>query len=349
MKKVFEKFFVALIVCFVSFGFINSARIEAAAKTILVLPVKNLAAETGKITAPTVETKTQDETEIQDEGEKFTKDDIAIKNIASILTEDIIDAVQDSAKFSAVRDSSSSYNYSLRCTITEIKIYDSKSDKQKVLSLLRTTLGKDADGNDDKSITEEDKNKASAELQELSRNPFSTKIFADVKVVDKDEEKVILSKNFSGDKFGSSKEYAVRNACQNLASEIISELSRNKTSEPEQIPFIDDEFEEIENTDLPETKTPEKKELAPITAEIFDTLNEDIIYIKKDSSTDLKVGEVLTIYRESGDLIIGDEVVGKKELAIGKAVVEKIYEKYSVCKITQKTEEIKVGDIVKRD
>ena len=285
--------------------------------------------------------------------EKPADNQVLIGNIASILKSEIVDAINASEKFSYVTDSA---DYTLICNITEIELYKSKSDKQKVLTLLRKTLGKDANGEDDKSITEEDKNKASAELKEITNNPFAAKILADVKAVDKGKGKTILSKNIVGNKTGTAVDYAVKSACKDLAESIISELSGSETSAPDKTSSAEDEFAEIDVVDVPitpapKTETPntEVKKADDFKAEIFDTFAENnTFYIKAGSSTNLKVGEVLKIYRLSGDVVLDGEVVDTKEMKIGEAVVTEIHERHSVCKIKSKTEDIKVGDIVKR-
>ena len=379
MKKVFKKFFSMLVVCCISFGLMTSTKVEAAIK-ILVSPVRNSAVETGKVTDTTIDkieqvpATSENETKKTDDASKDktntdnntstenqaapvpakpADNQVLIGNIASILKSEIVDAINASEKFSYVTDSA---DYTLICNITEIELYKSKSDKQKVLTLLRKTLGKDANGEDDKSITEEDKNKASAELKEITNNPFAAKILADVKAVDKGKGKTILSKNIVGNKTGTAVDYAVKSACKDLAESIISELSGSETSAPDKTSSAEDEFAEIDVVDVPitpapKTETPktEVKTADDFKAEIFDTLPENnTFYIKAGSSTNLKVGEVLKIYRLSGDVVMDGEVVGKKEIEIGNAVVTEIFEKYAVCKITRKTEDIKVDDIVKR-
>ena len=92
-----------------------------------------------------------------------------------------------------------------------------------------------------------------------------------------------------------------------------------------------------------------KKNAAPSAFRgVIGDMSGDIVYIDQGTASGLTVGDMLTILRENGDVVINGQVVGKKEQAIGKVKVVEVLEKYSVGKILEKTAEVKQGDTVKR-
>lgn len=74
----------------------------------------------------------------------------------------------------------------------------------------------------------------------------------------------------------------------------------------------------------------------------------DDIYIDSGREGGFRVGETLTIVRETSPIQINGKIVGMKEITVGAAKVIEVNDEYSVCKITAHTDVVKEGDVVKR-
>ena len=114
-----------------------------------------------------------------------------------------------------------------------------------------------------------------------------------------------------GSEPGNTKENAIYKACKETAQNILKDMVVNV-----------------------------KARIADVTG--------DVVYIDAGTEGGFKVGEVLSVVRETTPIEINGKIVGMKEITVGTAKVTEVHDEYSVCKITAHTDVIKKGDVVKR-
>ncbi|WP_073088604.1 hypothetical protein [Selenomonas ruminantium] len=257
------------------------------------------------------------------------------------LQEQLIAALRESSIYTPVeKDDSSKPAYKLSCTITDVALYDPKSNREKVTALIRKGLGHE-NNPDGTPVPPEEREAAKQELKDISASTNGVKLVVEARLFDASANHNVLTKNFTSDKVGTSSEKAVYNVCQNMAKNILQAMET--AAVPEEAP-----------SDTPKSETPEEAQ-QPVAAEskgnfrgIIGDIGGDNLYIDQGSASGLKVGEVLEVFRISGDVTINGKVVGKKELKIGKAKVVEVLSEYAVCVVLSRTEDIKVNDVVKR-
>ena len=265
-----------------------------------------------------------------------------------VLREHIVTAVAGSAAYRVKTSTEAAAQYILTATVTDFSVYDSKSDKAKVRSLIKKAFG-NANTDDSSAVGNEEREKAAKELKEISDNPTSSKITVDVNFAD-DKGSIIFADTFTGDKAGATEEKAIYNACRDLATQIAVEMDASLNAAPQQTEEAADTDEDDDAVAPPKVVTPAAA-AAPAPKNFRGTIgdmSDDIVYIDKGTASGLKVGDTLAVLRENGDVVINGEIVGKKEQVIGKVTVVEVLDKYSVGKISDSTAEIKKGDIVKR-
>lgn len=263
--------------------------------------------------------------------------------VANILRKEFANDTKKDSVFSFT-ESFDKTDYYLRVIIGDAKIYEAKSEKSRVLELLRKSIGKDENGNDTNLFTEEEKRSAVEELKDISKNPIVGKFTADVIFSAISSGDPLFSQTVEVRQTGQTADEAINKACKEFAEGILTEAAEKLPPDPPATP---------EPTTQPTTQpTTPAQPTAPaptqdFLAKVGDMMG-DMIYIDKGTASGIKIGDKLTIIRSAGDIVIDGKVVGKKEMEIGKAEVVEVNENYSACKVTSKNTDVKQGDIVRK-
>lgn len=257
------------------------------------------------------------------------------------LQEQLLAALRESAVYTPVAsDGSSKPVYKLACTIKEVSLYDPKSNREKVRELIRKGLGNE-NNPDGTPVSQAEREAAKQELKEISASTNGVKLVVEARLFDESANNNAMTKDFTSDKVGESSEKAVYNTCQDMAKNILQAMEAAAGPEVTPAPSAQ-----------PATPASTPQAAAPAPQGTFRGIIADIggdnLYIDQGSASGLKVGEVLDVFRISGDVIIKGKVVGKKEFKIGKAKVVEVLPEYAVCVVISRTEDIKVDDVVKR-
>ena len=85
----------------------------------------------------------------------------------------------------------------------------------------------------------------------------------------------------------------------------------------------------------------------PFTAKVI-KIEGKKLYIDQGFDAGIRVGETLEIVREGSPIIKNGKVVDMTHISIGKAKITEVTADYSICKVIEATETIKVNDILKR-
>ena len=89
----------------------------------------------------------------------------------------------------------------------------------------------------------------------------------------------------------------------------------------------------------------------PFTARVLKIEGKDKdkkLYIDQGFDAGIRVGETLEIVREGSPIIKNGKVVDMTHIFIGKAKIIEVAADYSICKVIESTELVKVNDILKR-
>lgn len=85
----------------------------------------------------------------------------------------------------------------------------------------------------------------------------------------------------------------------------------------------------------------------PFTARVL-KIEGKTLYIDQGFDAGIRVGETLEIVREGSPIIKNGKIVDMTHISIGKAKITEVTADYSICKVIEATESIKVNDILKR-
>ena len=256
--------------------------------------------------------------------------------VADILRKTFTNDAKKNSVFS-LTESFDQTEYYLRVIIGDVKIYEAKSEKSRVMELLRKSIGKDENGNDTNLLTDAEKRSAVEELKDISKNPIVGKFTADVIFSAISSGEPLFSQTFEVRQTGQTADEALDKACKEFSEGILTEAEQKlPTDKPAATP---------EPTPAPTPTTPTAPQ--DFLAKVGDMMG-DMIYIDKGTASGIQIGDKLTIIRSAGDIVIDGKVVGKKEMEIGKAEVVEVNENYSACKVTSKNGDVKQGDIVRK-
>ena len=264
--------------------------------------------------------------------------------ITSQLAAELTAALQSSTDFS-VKTGETVAAFQLQNTLTKVDSFVPKEEKDRVKALIKQVMGKDANDND---ITAAERNAAKAKLAEISQNPAGTRITTDVLLVDNTTGTAIFSQTLTGEGMGATAEEASYKASKDLAMQILDAMTAHVT--PQATAVTPSPATVVETPPAEPATTTNAP--APVTAttkgfrSTVGDMDGETLYIAKGNNS-LTPGDILTIARTSGDVVIDGKVVGKKEKTIGTAKVTEIHDEYIVLQVLNKTENIQVGDIIK--
>lgn len=250
------------------------------------------------------------------------------KNVAEIMTEQIIVALQNSGQYTVSErlqmgtvlkeqgfqnltsddpiemGAMSSADYSVIGKVTMASVKD-RSAENVITALAAAAIG---------SGDEESKTKAVLSgIFGSSADAFTGSIELDVRFVDNRTGEVIFAKSFGGSQRGSDSAAALNGACKVAAENFLRELQT----------------------------------VNPFTARVADTYGENI-YIDQGLASGLKRGDVLVISRETDPIVVNGKIIGMKQTAICTATVIEVTLDYAICRAEGTNYFVKKGDIVKR-
>ena len=285
---------------------------EAAKINVNLMPIENVAAEEMGVTA------------------------------TAFMRSHISNTFKNSANYSiflneAGQATSAETQYSILGILNSAEVTKSK-DKKRMLELLPIALGNEAE--DGKAVSEEERNAAKKELKDMSDNPFRATVAFEVNVKANTSDEIVLAKTFTETQSGKTESDAVSNACKVISVNILKELNNsiNGISNTEETSAVESDVTEKEPL----------KETTDFSAKVAD-MYESEIYIDKGTASGLKVGDTVVIVRNARNIIVGGKIVDRKFEEVGKAVVKKVEDGYSVCEILTIKEgtEVKNGDDVR--
>ena len=290
-----KKFLILLMAAFTIFS--SAVSVEAAKKVVAVMPLENVYGY---------------ETE----------------NVAEIMTEEIMIALQNSGKYSVVEraqmatilreqgfqniaaDPSTAVeigkligaNYSLIGKVTLAAL-----EKNPAKGIVDNILG---------NIAESVSNDIGIDLRSTAGsfvNGLKGKVTVDVRFVNNETGELVFAKSFTGTKSGATPEAALYGACKAAATEFLKEIAGN------------------------------------LMGRVAD-ISGDEIYIDQGSESGLITGDEILIVRETSPIEVNGRIVGMKTSNIGKAKVIEVNADYSICKIisTEHGATVRKGDVVKR-
>lgn len=250
------------------------------------------------------------------------------ENVAEIMTEEIMIALQNSGKYSVVeRDQMAKIlqeqgfqniaadpdtaveigkligaNYSLigKVTLAALEKNPARGIVESILSNI--SRSSDHDYGIDLSTT------AGGFV-----NGLKGKVSVDIRFVNNETGELVFAKSFSGSKTGSTPEAALYSSCKAAAAEFLKEITAN------------------------------------FMGRVADISGNEI-YIDRGSDSGLTKDIELSVVRETSPIEVNGKIVGMKTIPVGKVKVIEVNLEYSVCKIisTEKGKKIQKGDIVKR-
>lgn len=144
-------------------------------------------------------------------------------------------------------------------------------------------------------------------------NGLKGKVIVDVRFVNNETGELVFAKSFTGSKSGQTPETAIYGACKAAANNFLKEITAN------------------------------------LMGRVADVSGKEI-YIDQGIESGLQVGDELLIVRETSPIIVNEKIVGMKTETVGKAKVTEVNADYSICRVTstEKSAGVRKGDIVKR-
>ena len=249
------------------------------------------------------------------------------ENVAEIMTEEIMVALQNSGKYSVVErtqmatilkeqgfqniaaDPSTAVeigkligaNYSLIGKVTLVAL-----ERNPTSDIVENILGQ---------ISQNSGNDFGIDLG-MARgfvNGLKGKVVVDIRFVNNETGELVFAKSFTGSKSGQTPETAIYGACQAAANNFLKEIAGN------------------------------------LMGRVAEVSGKEI-YIDQGIESGLQVGDELLIVRETSPIEVNGKIVGMKTTPVGKAKVTEVNEDYSICKIvsTEKASTVRKGDVVKR-
>ncbi len=250
------------------------------------------------------------------------------KNVAEIMTEQIIVTVQNSGQYTV------SERLQMDKILREQGFQNLTSDNPVEIGNLvgadytlvgKVTMASTTDksaGNIISAIagaaTNSGGNEDSMALAVLSgifnnNNAISGNVEVNLRFVDNKTGEVVFAKNFGGSQNGANEAAALTGACKVAAENLLSELQT----------------------------------ASPFSARVADIDGENI-YIDCGSIQGVHAGENLIIARETEPIIVNGNIVGMKSITICTVTVIEVNADYSVCKASGINYLIRKGDVVKR-
>lgn len=250
------------------------------------------------------------------------------ENVAEIMTEEIMVALQNSGKYTVVeRDQMATIlkeqgfqNIAAEpSTAVEIgkiigadysligKVTLAALEKNPAKGIIENILG---------NIAGSTENEFGFDLRSTAGgfvNDLKGKVTVDIRFVNNETGELVFAKSFTGTKSGTTPESALYGACKAAADNFLKEITAN------------------------------------LMGRIADISGDDL-YIDQGSDSGIQVDDELLIVRETSPIEVNGKIVGMKTVTIGKAKVTEVNEEYSICKIisTEKGKNVEKGDIVKR-
>ena len=290
-----KKFFMTLIaVCVI---FYSAISVEAAKKVVAVMPLENVYGYN-------------------------------TENVAEIMTEEIMIALQNSGKYSVVErtqmatilkeqgfqniaaDPSTAVeigkltgaDYSLIGKVTMAAL-----EKNPAKSIVENILG---------NISRSSDYNTGIDLKSTAGgfvNGLKGKVTVDIRFVDNETGEIVFAKSFNGAKSGATPESALYNACKVAAAEFLKEITSN------------------------------------LMGRVADISGNDV-YIDLGSESGINKEDELVIVRETSPIEVNGKIVGMKTIPIGKVKVSEVNSEYSICQVvsTEKGKTVQKGDVVKR-
>ena len=250
------------------------------------------------------------------------------KNVADIMTEQIIVTVQNSGQYTVTErlqmdkilreqgfQNLTSSNpveignligadYTIVGTVTMASTTDKSAGN--IISAI-TGAAKNSGGNEDSM--------ALAVLSGIfnNNNAIQGNVEVNLRFVDNETGEVVFAKSFGGSQMGANEAAALTGACKVAAENLLSELK-------------------ISN---------------PFSARVADIYGENI-YIDCGLNSGLQTGEILKISRETEPIVVNNKIVGMKSISICSVKVIEVNADYAICKADGVNYLIQKGDVVKR-
>ena len=142
---------------------------------------------------------------------------------------------------------------------------------------------------------------------------FKGKIGLEYRLVDNKTGEIVIAKTIEGNKSGSSVADAFHNACKKAAEDFLHDLDS----------------------------------VNPFRARIVE-ISDSSIYIDQGSESGIRVGDILTVVRETSPIVVNGKIVGMKQVTVGKVKVIEVYQDYAICKSDNFMSNVHNGDVVKR-
>ena len=145
-------------------------------------------------------------------------------------------------------------------------------------------------------------------------NKYKGRVLLEFRIVDNENGITIFTAAVQGTKSGNTLEDSIRGACREAAENAVKALEKAN----------------------------------PFAARIAE-LSGDLIYIDAGLDSGLKLGDKLVITREERPIEVNGKVVGMTQAEVGEAKVTEIHSEYSVCRLLGHKNDVRKGDIVKRE
>lgn len=250
------------------------------------------------------------------------------KNIAEIMTEQIIVALQNSGQYTI------SERLQMGTVLKEQGIQNLTSDDPVEMGVMssadysvigKVTMASVKDHSTENAISAlavladdsgDEASKTRAVLSGIfgnSAEAFTGSIELNVRFVDNRTGEVIFAKSFGGSQRGADSAAALNGACKVAAENFLRELQT----------------------------------VNPFTARVADIYGENI-YIDQGLASGLQRGEVLMISRETEPITVNGKIIGMKQTAICTVTVVEVTLDYAICRAEGTNYFVRKGDIVKR-
>ena len=250
------------------------------------------------------------------------------ENVAEIMTEEIMVALQNSGKYSVVERTQMATilkeqgfqniaaDPSTAVEIGKLIGADYSLIGKVTMAALEKNPARGIVENILESITKNSPDTGGLDINSASRfvNGLKGKVVVDIRFVNNETGELVFAKSFTGVKSGATPESALYESCKAAATNFLNEITANLTGR----------IAEIDG---------------------------DEIYIDQGNESGLQLGDTLLIIRETSPIEVNGQIVGMKTSPVGKARVTEINADYSICKIisTEKGKSVQKGDVVKRE
>ena len=260
VMKFAEKFLSVLIAVVAILHFASS--VEAAKKTVMAVPLKNISGYRSM-------------------------------NIAEIMTNELVMALQNSGKYSVVEREQMS-------TILREQGFQNIAANPSTAVEMGNLSGANYSIIGQVTFVQVEKNLISKLLPKSAKhgvvNGWKSKVSVDIRFVNNETGEVVFAKEITGTKTGINEDDALKSACKEVGENFLKELMANSVGR-----VID--------------------------------IQSGTIYIDQGTEGGFRKGDVLSVVRETSPLIANGKIIGMKTVSIGKIKIVEVNAEYSICKI----------------